>query len=114
MVLDVISAVVIGTGLGAAAGAFSSYLGWNASGEPFDKKKFVAGLSTGVISGIALVFMNIASFKDAVLDPSGFEFMLLLGTIVLGTLGVDFFRAKLSSILANKEPSDAVTSAKVV
>lgn len=108
MALDVITGVGIGVLAGAAAGAFSSYLGWNASGAPFEKKKFIAGISTGVIAGITLVFMNIEGFKSAIADQSGLEFVQLLGTIVLGTLGVDFFRAKLSAIIGNKETAPAV------
>lgn len=106
MVLDPLTADGIAVGIGAAAGSISAYLGWNASGETFNIKRFIAGLATGVISAVGLVAVNFEQIKTAAAaDPSGaqfFELMLLLG---LGVLGVDYARTKISGMIANREPA---------
>jgi len=101
--IDPISAVGIGLIVGGLSGALSAYLGWNRSGEPFDSRKFVDGLATGVISGIGLVFVNLQAFKEAT-DP--FTILALYGTIAAGALGADFVREHVSSIVVKpKEPT---------
>ena len=95
--------------VGGLAGAFSSYLGWNKSGEPFDRRKFIDGLSTGVIGGVALVFANLAGFKVLTDD---FAFIALIGTIFLGALGVDTIREGIStSAVKSKTPDTNKSSA---
>jgi small neutral amino acid transporter SnatA (MarC family) len=103
--IDALTGVGIGLAAGAGAGALSSFLGWNSSGDNFDARKFIGAEVTGILAGITLVFMNIAGFTTAVADTSGIAFVELLGTIVLGTLGVDFFRNKLGDIIGNQIPT---------
>ncbi len=110
MVLNILTAIGIGVITGGLAGALSSYLGWNASNAPFERKKFVSALATGVIAATTLVFMNVEGFKIAVLDLSGLAFVELLGTIVFSTLGIDFFREKISGIIANRPPTQPLVS----
>lgn len=104
--LDPLVSVGIGFAVGGLGGALSSYLGWNASGEPWENRKFIAGLSTGVISGIGLVFANLAAFKTATDD---FAVLALLGTVLFGALGIDMVREKVGTLVSNK-PSTTVTS----
>jgi len=106
--IDPIAAVGIGLIVGGLSGALSAYLGWNRSGEPFDPRKFIDGLATGVISGIGLVFVNLQAFKEAT-DP--FTILALYGTIAAGALGADFVREHVSSIVVKpKAPSPATTT----
>ena len=89
--------------VGAGAGAFSAYLGWNRSGEEFDRRKFIDGLATGVIGGLVLVFANLMVFKEITDD---FAFLALIGTIFAGALGLDAVREGVSGSLpgAKKQP----------
>lgn len=98
--LTPITATAIALGTGAASGAFSGWLGWNASNEPFDGRKFSGAIATGVIAGMVLVFANLAALKDSVLDPSGWAFITMLGTIFMGTMGSDFLRNRVGDIVA--------------
>jgi hypothetical protein len=101
MVLDAISYAIIGFAVGAGAGAVSAYLGWNASGEPFNTRKFLNGTITGVLSGIGLVFANLAAFKTV---PDEFAVLTLYGTIIAGAIGIDMARTKVTSMIADREP----------
>ncbi len=111
--LDLVSSFLIGIGFGGALGALSAYLGWNASNTPFETKKFVGAVVTGVIAGIVIVFVNINGFKSAASDATGMEIILLLGTIAFSILGVDYTKAKLSAIIANKQPEPVVTETTI-
>lgn len=104
--IDPIVAVSLGFLVGGAAGAFSAYLGWNRSGEPFVTRKFIDGLATGVITGIGLVFANLIAFKGITDD---FAFIALLGTIFFGAIGFDAVREGVSGSLpsAKKGPQSA-------
>jgi len=99
MVLDPIAYAGIGFAIGAGAGAVSAYLGWSASGEPFDARKFLNGAVTGVLSGLALVFANLAAFKTV---PDEFAVLALYGTIIAGAIGVDMMRTKITSMVADR------------
>lgn len=99
----------VGFVVGGLGGALSAFLGWNASGESFIAKKFIAGLATGIIAGISLVFVNLQGFK-AVTDD--FTLIALYGTILAGALGMDFLRARISDAIINKTTEE--TTAKPV
>jgi hypothetical protein len=101
--LDAITYAGIGFGVGAGAGAVSAYLGWNASGEPFDARKFLNGMITGVLAGIALVFANLMAFK-AVGDE--FAVLELYGTIIAGAIGIDMARAKVTAMISSRNETD--------
>ena len=109
MVLDPITYAGIGFGIGAAAGAVSAYLGWNASGEPFDTKKFLNGMVTGVLTGIGLVFLNLLAFKDI---TDEFAVLALYGTIISGAIGIDMSRAKITSAITSGFTSSTDTATK--
>jgi hypothetical protein len=99
MVLDPLSYAGIGFVIGAVAGALSAYLGWNASGEPFNARKFLNGAVTGMLSGIGLVFANLMAFKTV---PDEFAVITLYGTIIVGAVGVDMMRTKVTSMIADR------------
>jgi drug/metabolite transporter (DMT)-like permease len=99
--LDAWSAIALGLVTGGVGGAFSAYLGWNRSGEPFDGRKFIDGLATGVLAGLALGFANLAVLKGAVDEIA---LMTTVGTIFFGALGVDFVREHVSGIVEKKKP----------
>lgn len=100
MVLEAWTAITIGLVTGGVGGAFSAYLGWNRSGEPFDGRKFIDGLATGVLSGLALGFANLTVLKGAVDEVA---LMTIVGTIFFGSLGVDFVREHVSGIMEKKK-----------
>ena len=105
--IDPISGVILAFILGGLGGALSAYLGWNRSGEPFDTRKFLNGLITGVLAGVALVFANIMVFKE-VTDP--YAYLALLGTIFIGSMGVDRIREDTGKALAQKRTPPPATS----
>ena len=109
MVLDPISYAGIGFAIGAGAGAVSAYLGWNASGEPFDARKFLNGAVTGVLAGIGLVFANLVAFKTV---PDEFAVLALYGTIIASAIGVDMMRTKVTAMIADRgeEPGPVVVT----
>jgi hypothetical protein len=109
MVLDPITYAGIGFGIGAAAGAVSAYLGWNASGEPFDARKFINGMVTGVLTGIGLVFLNLLAFKSI---TDEFAVLALYGTIISGAIGIDMSRAKVTSMITGGDRNTTVDSSK--
>ena len=83
----------------AAAGAFSAWLGWNKSGEPFDARKFANGVVTGVIAGIGLAIANATGIVAAVDSTAQF---VLVGSLVLSVVGVDQLRVTIAGAIANK------------
>ena len=98
------TAIGLGFLVGGGAGALSAYLGWNRSGEPFNARKFIDGLATGVIAGIGLTFANLATFKAATDDIA---VLTLIGTIAFGALGADFVREHASSIMTKEKEKPA-------
>lgn len=101
VILDPITYAGIGFAIGAGAGAVSAYLGWSQSGEPFDARKFINGMVTGILSGVALVFANLAAFKTV---PDEFAALALYGTIIGSTIGIDMIRAKITGMITSKDP----------
>ena len=83
----------------AGAGAFSAWLGWNKSGDPFDSRRFTNGVVTGVIAGISLAIANAVGITEAVDQTQAF---ILIGSLVLAVIGVDQIRVSVSGAIANK------------
>jgi len=86
-------AVVIGFIIGAAAGALSAFVGWNKSGEPFDTRKFISGLVTGIITGLVFVIGLASQISEAV-DQTAL--ILIYIAIFVGIVGVDNLRTGVS------------------
>ena len=98
---DPFTALVIGFGIGALGGALSAFLGWNKSGEPFDARKFISGLVTGIIAGIALVMASAQLIQDAAADQA--QLLIAYVAIVLAIIGVDNARTSISSAITKQE-----------
>jgi len=88
--------LVIGFSVGAAAGALSAFLGWNKDEVVFDARKFVTGIITGIIAGVAVVLANTAGLQTAV-DESAILIQLVI--IVLAILGVDTLRTSITNAI---------------
>ena len=103
--LDARTYAGFGCSIVAGSGAVSAYLGWSASGEPFEAKKFLNGMVTGVLAGITLVFANLAAFKGISDD---FAALALYGTIIGGAIGADMIRAKVTSMITSSDSTEPV------
>jgi hypothetical protein len=95
--MDVFLNTLIGLAIGASAGALSAFLGWNKSGEPFDAKKFISGLATGVITGVVAVLGITAAIGEAV-DQTAL--LVIYVTLFVGIIGVDNARTAISGTLS--------------
>lgn len=94
--------VIIGFVIGAFSGAFSAFIGWNKSNEDFVPRKFIAGVITGVIAGLALVLGVVSQIQGAV-DQTAL--IIVYVGIFLGVIGVDNLRTGISaSVSKEKEP----------
>lgn len=83
----------------AGAGAFSAWLGWNKSGEPFDARKFANGVVTGIFAGIGLVIANavgIVSIQDQT------QAFILIGSLVFTVVGIDQLRVTTAGAISNR------------
>lgn len=106
------SILIVAAFILAGAGAFSAWLGWNKSGDPFDARKFANGVVTGVIAGIALAIANAVGITAALDDTQAF---VLIGSLVLSVIGVDSMRTAVSGSIANRAADEvAVEEEKVV
>lgn len=94
--MDSFTVMSVALALGAAFGALSAYLGWNKTGEGFDVKKFISGLATGIISGVAIVLANQAGILSAT-DPT--QTLIALVTVGLSILGVDTLRTSVTGAI---------------
>jgi len=97
--METFLAVVIGFIIGAGSGALSAYLGWNKSGEPFEARKFISGLVTGIIAGVIVVAANTTAFQTAADDTA-----LLISYIVmvLAIIGVDNVRTAITGSIRSR------------
>ncbi len=93
-----VAAIVAGGFLGAG----SAWFGWNKSGEPFDNRKFVNGVVTGIIAGIALVLGNISGLLAA---TTATDVLLQLVGLGLMIFGADQVRTGVSAAIANRATS---------
>jgi hypothetical protein len=101
--MDSFLVVVVGFVVGALSGALSAFLGWNKSGEPFDKRKFISGTITGIIAGIAFVIANITGLLEAA-TPT--EQLIQMFVFVVAIIGVDSVRTAITGTIANRtEPA---------
>ena len=113
MVLDLLTGLVIAIGAGGALGAFSALLGWASNNEPFEPKKFSIGVATGVVAGIAIVFLSFSALKTALTtDPTGLMAFELMIPIAISIVGTDQIRAKISSMVANRNEPTTTTVIK--
>lgn len=102
--IEPIQGAVIALTIGGLSGALSAYLGWNKSGEPFDGRKFIDGLVTGIVAGISLVMINFSNIRNITDD---FELLSLMVTIFIGGLGADYAREKISGIIQKPKTEPA-------
>lgn len=103
--------MLISIGAGAGLGALSSLLGWAASGDIFEGKKFGIGIATGIIAGIAIMSLSFTAIKQSVtVDPSGVAMIELMIPIALSIVGTDLIRAKISGMIANRQPAAVTTT----
>ena len=97
--------VIIGFVIGALAGAFSAFIGWNKSQEEFEARKFIAGVVTGVLVGLAFVLGLVSQIQNAV-DQTAL-IVVYIG-IFLGVVGVDNLRTSVSSSVSKEEKQPEV------
>jgi len=88
-----------------AAGAFSAFMGWLKSGEAFEAKKFVLGVVTGVLGGIALTIANASGLMSGATET---EQWILIGSLALSIIGVDSLRTAISGAVANRAVEEQV------
>jgi hypothetical protein len=98
-----VNILVTAVGILSAAGALSAFLGWNRSTEPFDARKFISGVATGVIAGIALVLANAAGIMNAVDQTAQW---ILIGSLALSIIGADTVRTALTGAIKKEEEED--------
>jgi hypothetical protein len=97
--IDPFSAVAIGFLVGAGAGALSAFLGWNKTTEIFDTRKFVSGLVTGIVAGLALALANTEALKTAADETA---LLVSYITLTLAVLGTDTVRTSVTGAIANR------------
>lgn len=98
--MDVFINLAIAIALGGSAGALSAFLGWNKSGEPFDARKFISGLVTGIIAGIVFV-LGIASQVTSAVDQTAL--LIVYTAIFVGIVGVDNARTAITGAITKGE-----------
>ena len=98
--VDPFTAIAIGFGIGALAGALSAFLGWNKTNEPFDTRKFISGVATGIIAGIVAVLANTAAFTQAA-DQTAL--LISYVTVVIAVIGVDTVRTAITGAATKNE-----------
>ena len=98
--VDTFIALVVGLAIGAGAGAFSAFLGWNKGTDPFDARKFISGLVTGIIAGIVVVMANTAAFTQAA-DQTAL--LISYVTAVVAIIGVDSVRTAISGAIKKED-----------
>ena len=92
--------VIIGFVIGAVAGAFSAFIGWNKSDEEFNTRKFIAGVVTGVIAGIVLVLGVVSQIQTAVDQVA---LIVIYISIFVGIVGIDNLRTGISASITKQE-----------
>lgn len=99
--ISVISGLAAATGLGAAIGALSAWLGWvDTAGTAFDARKFAKGVVVGAIAGIGIVALEFNALQTALeTDPSGVEFFKLIVVVAIGIIGVDVTTSKVGGLI---------------
>ena len=98
--VDPFTAIAIGFGVGALAGALSAFLGWNKTTEPFDVRKFISGLATGIIAGIVAVLANTAAFTQA---EDQTALLISYVTVVIAVIGADTIRTAITGSATKNE-----------
>lgn len=106
MVVEQITSVLAGLAVSVLGGALSAYMGWNASMEPFNARKFINGIITGVIAGLGVLMVNIVILKGI---SDEVELIGALVTILLGVVGVDRLRTDLSKTVSKRSADREIT-----
>lgn len=106
MVVEQITSVLAGLAVSVLGGALSAYMGWNASMEPFNPRKFINGIITGVIGGLGVLMVNIVILKGI---SDEVELIGALITILLGVVGVDRLRTDLSKTISKRNAEKELT-----
>lgn len=106
MVVEQITSVIAGLAVSIIGGALSAYMGWNASLEPFNTRKFINGIITGVIGGLSVLMVNIVILKGI---SDEVELIGALVTILLGVVGVDRLRTDLSKTISQRKAAQEPT-----
>src|SRR5262247_2721213 len=102
-------AAAIGLTIAGAAGGFiSSWMSFNAKGEPFDGRKHGNALITGVLLGVAAGIAAVATDLTA-LDQAAYY--VLAVTTFLGAAGVDRLRSSGSKMVHKNAAAAAETPA---
>jgi hypothetical protein len=107
MAIEPFVGLIAGIIVGGAAGAMSSFIGWLASNEPFQGRKFSVGLITGIMAGLGLTFLNLALLKGA---ADEYELATLLFTIAIAAMGSDYARERLGTAISNKPANPPKTN----
>jgi hypothetical protein len=112
LAISVISGLSAATGMGAALGAFSAWLGWSDTpGTPFDPKKFAKGIVTGAIAGIVTVSLSFDAIQTAIEgDATGVQFFKLLVVIAVSIVGADVITSKVGGMIQTFFGSSKSTS----
>ena len=98
--MDSFLIAVVGFAVGIAAGAFSAFIGWNKSGEPFEARKFLSGVITGAVAGLVLVLGNISGLLSAATNT---DVLIQLGALVVTVIGADNLRTAITGAITNRE-----------
>ena len=104
---ELLTNALIGLILGTASGALGAYLGWSASGDAFNARKFVTGLVTGAVAGLLVGFANVIAFQGV---TNEIALLVIYGDIFGLGLAATLTAPKVSSAITtrlNPEPTPA-------
>ena len=99
MAVDPILSLYVGVVVAGIAGALSAYMGWNSSNEPFNARKFINGLITGVIGGLVVLAASAVALQGITTET---ELFVMLLTIFLSAVGADRLRTDTSKAINNR------------
>jgi hypothetical protein len=109
LVLDVFTGLLIAIGAGAGLGALSALMGWAASNEAFEGRKFGIGIATGTIAGVGIIALSFPAIKAALAaDGTGVAMIELMIPIAISIVGTDLIRAKISAMVANRQSNPTI------
>lgn len=98
--MDSVITAVITLAVSAAAGAFWAFQGYNKSNEPFDQRKFVSGIITGIVAGITLALTQVAGVINA---ADATQQLLALVGLFLAVGGVDTLRTSVTGAITKPD-----------
>ena len=106
--VDATTAIVAAVLAGVAGGFLSSWMKFNASGEPFNGRKHGNALITGALTGMALGLAQVAAYdvSDVKTIPQA-TFAIGVFTIFLAAAGIDRLRSSGSHMVTNAAEAKA-------